>query len=204
VAFWEDRYHATAVEKEGHLFRCLVYIDLNMVRAGVVEHPSQWSSCGYNEIQEPKRKKVLIDYEKLRTLLGFESYDLAQSYHKKLVNEYLRGANNIRDDKWTKGIAVGSEDFVKRIKATLGMLAKGRKSRETPEAYQLRESPLLGTLTLNNQQDSLADPLHPSSLHMPKTRRAQKSQRRPIGLSIRLPPVSPDIRISSPGQSPFP
>ena len=88
------------------------------------------------------RKKVLIDYEKLRTLLGFESYDLAQSYHKKLVNEYLRGANNIRDDKWTKGIAVGSEDFVKRIKATLGIPAKGRKSRETPEAYQLRESPL--------------------------------------------------------------
>ncbi len=34
-AFWEDRYHATAVEKGAHLFRCLVYIDLNMVRAGL-------------------------------------------------------------------------------------------------------------------------------------------------------------------------
>jgi REP element-mobilizing transposase RayT len=32
-AFWEDRYHATAVERGDHLFRCLVYIDLNMVRA---------------------------------------------------------------------------------------------------------------------------------------------------------------------------
>jgi len=35
-AFWEDRYHATAVESGEHLARCLVYIDLNMVRAGVV------------------------------------------------------------------------------------------------------------------------------------------------------------------------
>ena len=35
-AFWEDRYHATAVERDEHLIRCLVYIDLNMVRAGVV------------------------------------------------------------------------------------------------------------------------------------------------------------------------
>ena len=52
-AFWEDRYHATAVESGDHLSKCLVYIDLNMVRAGVVEHPSEWPFCGYNEIQEP-------------------------------------------------------------------------------------------------------------------------------------------------------
>lgn len=39
-AFWEDRYHATAVQDDNHLIRCLVYIDLNMVRAGVVRHPS--------------------------------------------------------------------------------------------------------------------------------------------------------------------
>jgi putative transposase len=32
-AFWEDRYHATAIEANEHLHRCLVYIDLNMVRA---------------------------------------------------------------------------------------------------------------------------------------------------------------------------
>ena len=33
-AFWEDRYHATAVEGDSHLVRCMVYVDLNMVRAG--------------------------------------------------------------------------------------------------------------------------------------------------------------------------
>jgi putative transposase len=32
-AFWEDRYHATAIEADEHLHRCLIYIDLNMVRA---------------------------------------------------------------------------------------------------------------------------------------------------------------------------
>ena len=68
-AFWEDRYHATAVESGDHLARCLVYIDTNMVRAGVVSHPSLWSFCGYNEIQEPRRKNVLIDYERLKACL---------------------------------------------------------------------------------------------------------------------------------------
>jgi len=76
-----------------------------MVRAGIVDHPSQWPFCGYNEIQEPKRKNVLIDYANLRAFLGFESYDLMKSYHNKWVNEYLGNGNDIQDDKWTRSIA---------------------------------------------------------------------------------------------------
>src|SRR5207244_3292320 len=49
-AFWEDRYHATAIEADEHLHRCLVYIDLNMV----VNHPLKWKHGGYREIQEPR------------------------------------------------------------------------------------------------------------------------------------------------------
>ena len=64
-AFWEDRYHATAVERGDYLVRCLVYIDLNMVRAGVVQHPSEWDCCGYAEIQEPPLRYAIIDRERL-------------------------------------------------------------------------------------------------------------------------------------------
>ena len=49
-AYWEDRYHATAVESGDHLARCMAYIDTNMVRAGVVSHPALWPFCGFNEI----------------------------------------------------------------------------------------------------------------------------------------------------------
>ena len=48
-AFWQDRYHATAVESGEHLARCVVYVDLNMVRAGVVAHPREWAAGGYHE-----------------------------------------------------------------------------------------------------------------------------------------------------------
>ena len=102
-AFWEDRYHATAVEEGDHLFRCLVYIDLNMVRAGVVDHPSRWPYCGYNEIQEPRRKNVLIKYDKLRELVGTESYDQVKESHRGWVNEYLDNGPKSREDKWTRG-----------------------------------------------------------------------------------------------------
>ena len=46
-AFWEDRYHATAIQTDEHLVQCIVYIYLNMVRAGAVSHPSEWAHSGY-------------------------------------------------------------------------------------------------------------------------------------------------------------
>jgi putative transposase len=138
-AFWEDRYRAMAVESGEHLFQCLVYIDLNMVRAGIVEHPSEWPFCGYNEVQKPRNKNVLIDYERLRKLLGFDSYDRVINYHKRWVEDYLENGKGIRDEKWTRSIAVGSRGFVDGVKSILGALALGRKNIETGESYQLRE-----------------------------------------------------------------
>jgi putative transposase len=139
-AFWEDRYHSTAIEYGEHLMQCLIYIDLNMVRAGVVLHPAEWSSSGYNEIQEPKRKNVLIDYEKLRELLGFETYDRVKTAHKKWVDGFLKNGENFREEKWTSSIAVGSEGFVGDIKALMSSMASGRRHMGAGESFQLRET----------------------------------------------------------------
>jgi len=78
-AFWEDRYHATAVDSEGHLARCMVYIDLNMVRAGVVSQPIGWGVCGYREIQQPPQRYAIIDRLTLRELLGIQSDGLKRT-----------------------------------------------------------------------------------------------------------------------------
>ncbi|MFA4911376.1 MAG: transposase [Desulfobacteria bacterium] len=138
-AYWEDRYHATAVESGDHLARCMVYIDTNMVRAGVVSHPSMWPFCGYNEIQEPRRKNVLIDYERLLGLLGARSYYQLRSSHKGWVEEYLGDGEKARHEEWTDSIAVGSKPFVEKVKELLGFRAKGRRIIEAGEGYQIRE-----------------------------------------------------------------
>ena len=138
-AFWQDRYHATAVESGEHLLRCIVYIDLNMVRAGVVDHPSGWPFGGYKEIQAPRRKCVLIDYEKLRDLVGVETYDQLRASHKGWVDEALTDGNSVRESKWTSSIAVGSQEFVESTKAQLGIRARGRSVRKTGGSFELRE-----------------------------------------------------------------
>lgn len=140
-AYWEDRYHATAVETDRHLMQCLAYIDLNMVRAGAVEHPSKWVFSGYNEIQKPRERYALIDYEGLKRLLDFKSmYDLAESY-RGWIEELLNEGNHSRDEKWTESVAVGSEGFVEATKERLGFKAKGREVVGRDGSYELRESP---------------------------------------------------------------
>ena len=111
-----------------------------MVRAGVVSHPAMWPFCGYNEIQEPRRKNALIDYEMLQRLVGAKFYDQLRISHKGWVEECLVDETKERQDEWTASIAVGSRSFIENVKALLGFRAKGREVRQGGGArYQLRE-----------------------------------------------------------------
>ena len=140
-AFWEDRYHATAVESGSHLIQCIVYIDLNMVRTGIIDHPSQWSASGYNEMQNPRQRYTLIDYRRLAHLLGYEGIDDIREAHRVWVEDALKGGKyNVRDYKWTESVAVGSGDFVEKTKEKLGIKIKGRKITENNGVYELKES----------------------------------------------------------------
>ena len=101
-----------------------------MVRAGVVQHPSRWAFSGYNEIQLPKRKNILINYDRLAVILGMQSYDELKQNHKMWVEEELAADRKQRDEKWTKSIAVGSREFIDSVKLGLGTRANGRKRHE--------------------------------------------------------------------------
>jgi len=124
-AFWEDRYHATAVETSQHLVQCLVYADLNMVRAGVASHPYEWEGSGYREIQEPRQRYSLIDNQCLMDLLNIPSMEMLQRSHKEWVEETLRIGRSTRDGKWSESIAVGSKGLAAMVKKQRGIRAKG-------------------------------------------------------------------------------
>ncbi|MFC1885853.1 transposase [Thermodesulfobacteriota bacterium] len=141
-AFWEDRYHATAVETGEHLLRCLVYVDLNMVRSGAVSHPEQWSHGGYNEIQRPRRKNILIDYETPGHLSGFSNFEDFQSAHRRWVQSALSDDKVKREDRWTLSIATGSRFFVEAVKMQMCSFATGCRVRKNAEGFELRESRL--------------------------------------------------------------
>ncbi len=139
-AYWEDRYHATAVQSDEHFVRCLVYIDLNMVRAGVVRHPVKWSHCGYHEIQQPRDRYRIIDHDSLLSLSPASSYTQLQSLHRDWIEDELKNDRAlVRDERWTQGIAIGQHDYILQIQNELNYRAKGRNCVELEDSWQLKE-----------------------------------------------------------------
>jgi REP-associated tyrosine transposase len=124
-AFWEDCYHATAVDTDEYLARCLVYIDLNMVRAGAVDHPREWQESGYQEIQSRTARYRIIDREALCDLLGVADEDLARVRNDWIESRLGRG-NVEREKRWSEAVAVGGRTFVERVQDELAARARYR------------------------------------------------------------------------------
>lgn len=138
-AYWEDRYHATAIESGEHLLRCLVYIDMNMVRAGVVSHPSQWVHSGYHEVQTPPLRYALINRRRLIELSGIADGDRMRAVHREWIDQAVADGNHVRDAEWSHAVAIGSAGFVGEMKEKLRHEAVGRRVMEVGDDHVLRE-----------------------------------------------------------------
>lgn len=132
-AFWEDRYHATAVQTDQHLARCMVYIDLNMVRAGEVSHPEEWSCSGYHEAKHPRRRGARIDLDSICRLLKFETPAQLLTTRESWIADQLCNGSLERESLWTDSVAVGNLEFALAMKRALAFSNPGR--RATPEKF---------------------------------------------------------------------
>lgn len=172
-AFWEDRYHATAVEANDHLIRCLAYIDLNMVRAGVVAHPGQWASSGYHEIQRPPRRYAIINRELLASLCGIARSDQLALAHRGWVDAQLGEGRLSKQPEWATAIAVGSAPFVERVQTGLGPPGRYRRIERQPAGWCLREAaslygPFGGEKSTSKAKNELAfGPIHRPDSDLP-------------------------------------
>jgi len=144
-AFWEDRYHATAIESGAHLLNCLTYIDLNMVRTGVVTHPGDWPHCGYWEIRNHSGRFAIIDRKTLLACLQIADEESLRTKLDAAVDDAIaRGL--AREPKWSEAVAVGNPAFLAEMKSRLGKRAIRRSvvaseipQNKTENVFALRE-----------------------------------------------------------------
>jgi putative transposase len=125
-AFWQDRYHATAVEDGVHLRNCMVYIDLNMVRAGVVDHPSDWPHCGYNEICSVRQRHSLIHWPSLLCVINVRNREELRYVYPTWIEDGMKRWGLERDSRWTESVAVGGKEFVEEAVKVLGARVRSR------------------------------------------------------------------------------
>jgi putative transposase len=151
-AFWRGRYHPTLIESGPHLSRCVFYIDLNMVRAGVVLHPERWCASGYHELCGKRRRYRLIDARQLIRCIG-QDPDISggvenfQEWYQNTLAEKLAQGYHSREAYWSEAAAIGSEAFVKRF---AGRVLRGRI--EAIRGISICEDEPMYTLTLSTRE----------------------------------------------------
>lgn len=126
---WEGRYRSGLTEEESYVLACYRYIELNPVRAQMVDHPGdyRWSSYRVNAQDE---SSGLITPHPVYEHLGQNTADRQMAYRELfrhsldpgMVDEIRRGTNG--------NFAVGSGHFAAQVEAALGRRASpGRSGR---------------------------------------------------------------------------
>ncbi len=126
---WEGRYKSCLVDSESYLLHLYRYIELNPVRAGMVNQPDEytWSSYPCNalgkqsELQTPHACYRALGRSKEKRLEHYRAL-FAAHVEGPLLDEIRQSVN--------KGLALGSERFAKQIEQLTGCrVTPGKRGR---------------------------------------------------------------------------
>ena len=130
---WEGRFKSSLVESSEYLLQCYRYIELNPVRAGMVQDPADYPWSSYRSNGLGIASKLITPHE-LYLRLGNSLEDRLENY-RSLFRQNLGGKvlEAIRESV-NKGLVFGSERFKDEIENNLRRRVRsakpGRKPRE--------------------------------------------------------------------------
>ena len=138
---WEGRYRSTLLDTDQYLLTCYRYIELNPVRAAIVEHRTQypWSSYSTNA---GGRCDGLVEPHALYLMLG-KNAEERQSAYRALFRHQINGStlDAIREAT-NKAWVLGSGGFQDRIEALTGRRSapKARGGHRKAKAFRKLEA----------------------------------------------------------------
>jgi len=139
-AFWQDRYHATAIETHSHLQHCLTYIDLNMVRAGTVADPALWPHSGYADIIDPRQRYAVVDCASLLRLCGMDSLAQLRQARESWAASIIEQDDLSRNPIWSESVGVGTHSYLQDLKDELKIKKPRRVIEEINGLCCLKDS----------------------------------------------------------------
>lgn len=126
---WEGRYKSTLIQAERYLLACMVYIDLNPVRAGLVAEPADypWSSHLH---YVGRRSDRLITPHPLYWGLGNTPFSREAAYAELARSGITAQQRSALTDSALRGWALGEPDYVADLqKRTARRVSKTRAGR---------------------------------------------------------------------------
>ena len=124
---WEGRYRSCLTQAEDYLLACQRYIELNPVRAGMVEHPAdyRWSSYRANAQGE---EDALVTPHEVYLALGNATEPRLAAYRELFRSELEPGLLNQIRQASNGNFALGSTRFADELAAALGRRVTPGKS----------------------------------------------------------------------------
>ena len=130
-SLWEGRFKSSLIDSERYFFSCQRYIELNPVRAQMVDHPGgyKWSSYGFNAGGEPSQFVAPHD---LYLALGPTDVARRRSY-RELFRGEIPGAHVDAIRAGVRGgRPVGGEAFVNEMSRLFGArVVRGKSGRRS-------------------------------------------------------------------------
>jgi putative transposase len=116
---WEGRYKASLIQEEDYLLACYRYIELNPVRAGMVDGPGayRWSSYHRNALGQPDL--VIVSHGRYRAL-GRSEVERQEAYRRLFTVHVDDGQLTQIRDAWRTGTPLGNDRFKEAVEAMLG------------------------------------------------------------------------------------
>ena len=120
---WEGRYRSAVVETERYLLACMRYIEMNPVRAGLVDDPSayRWSSHRH---QLGQAVDPLITEHAVYWALGNTPFERQLAYRRLFEQGLPDGETEAIREATHRGWALGERDFLDEIAVKAGRRTK--------------------------------------------------------------------------------
>jgi putative transposase len=129
---WEGRYRATAIEDERYLLTCMRYIELNPVRAALVDAPAKYPYSSHVANAWGLRDPLLSSHPLLGKL-GATPFDRDVAYRALFDDALQQETVDAIRDATNKGWALGRKSFHDRIESATerrcAPLPRGRPAR---------------------------------------------------------------------------
>ena len=131
---WEGRYKAALIDSERYLLTCYRYIELNPVRAGMVEHPAEykWSSYQYNALGEEDRLVTPHElYLRLASTPGNRQKNYTGLFSTHISQTSLDEIRSSTNKAWVVGSEHFKENVEKLTKRQSSPKRRGGHNRKT-------------------------------------------------------------------------
>jgi len=130
---WEGRFKASIIDSENYLIGCMRYIELNPVRAKMVEKPETYRWSSYRANAQGEHNAILSPHEAYLRL-SKQQQERATNYKaifKDQMTEDVLGEIRL---SCQSGVPLGSKRFVDQIEETLGQkVGYSRRGRPRKE-----------------------------------------------------------------------